>query len=318
MFREGEGVDVDEILSVREVSKSYGGKVAVDRVSFDMMRGDILGLLGPNGAGKTSIIRIIMGIIAADAGTVSLFSHDGRGAMDKARVGYLPEERGLYEDSRVIDNLVYLASLKGMNPAAGRRKALQWLERLSLAENAGQKLEHLSKGMQQKVQFIASVLHDPDLLVLDEPFSGLDPVNQDLFKDLIRELRDEGKAILLSAHQMNVVEELCDRIFLINRGREILYGDLSEIKRSHRESVIDFSFDPESNLGFLDSLSDIRVVGRRNGSISLRYAGDREPIDIVSFLSSHITLEEVSVRKPPLHEIFVGTVMERGDEIEEI
>jgi len=213
---------METILDVKGLTKSFGNKKAVDNISLSVTRGEVMGLLGPNGAGKTTAIRMIMGIMAPDAGEISFNFGDGPQPLDKSRIGYLPEERGLYDDARVIENLLYLAGLKGMPAAEARREALQWLERLDLGAYANQKLEKLSKGMQQKVQFIASILHRPVLVLFDEPFSGLDPVNQDVIKEIIRELRDGGTTVLLSAHQMNMVEELCDSIFLINHGREVL------------------------------------------------------------------------------------------------
>ncbi len=230
---------MDTILTVKELAKSYGAKKAVDRISFTVSRGEVIGLLGPNGAGKTTAIRMIMGILPVDRGEVN-FRFNGRAKrLDKSRVGYLPEERGLYDDVKVLDNLIYLSGLKGKSPQDARKDGLAWLERLSLTDYANQKLEKLSKGMQQKVQFIASILHRPQLVLFDEPFSGLDPVNQDFLKEIIRELQAEGVTVLLSAHQMNLVEELCDSIFLINRGREVLSGNLREIKQGYKESIVE-------------------------------------------------------------------------------
>jgi len=308
---------MDPILAVDGLQKHYGTKVAVDDASFTLSPGEILGLLGPNGAGKTTIIRIIMGIIEAARGSVCLFSRFNPINVAAHRVGYLPEERGLYEDARVLEGLEYLAALKGVRRADARERAYRWLDRLALGANAHQKVEQLSKGMQQKVQFIAAIIHQPELLVLDEPLSGLDPVNQDLFKDLIRELQQRGVGILLSAHQMNVVEEMCDSIYLINRGRQVLYGDLVTIKRDHPETAIDFSCDlGRSDLSFLDRVPNVRVVGQRNGTVSLRYWGAKKPAELVSHLSSRLELEEISIRKPPLHEIFIQAVADRGEEID--
>ncbi len=302
------------ILAIDGLRKAYGDRIAVDGVSFSLDEGEILGLLGPNGAGKTTIIRMIMNIVSPDEGTVKMHINGASGLLPKEKIGYLPEARGLYEDVRVIDNLIYLGTLKGMTRARAKGRALHWLDRLELGDYAYSKLEQLSKGMQQKVQFISAVLHSPRLLILDEPLSGLDPVNQDLFKDLIRSMQKEGIGILLSAHQMNVVEELCDRIFLIDRGRRVFYGDIAEMKRRHPETVIEFSASRDSDLSFLDSLEKVRVISRRNGTASLRYSGEEMPAEIVSYLSERLELREISVRKPPLHEIFVRTVSQRGDD----
>jgi len=305
-----------EMLAVRNLTRSYGDKVAVDGISFSVNRGDIFGLLGPNGAGKTTAIRIIMGILASDSGQVSLFSGDGPADAGTNRIGYLPEERGLYEDATVIDNLLYLAGLKGVTRAWASREAMEWLDRLGLADEATRKVDQLSKGMQQKIQFIASVVHRPDLLVLDEPFGGLDPVNQDLFKGVIRDLQEQGVAILLSAHQMNVVEELCDSIFMIHRGKRVLYGKLDDIKRGYHESILRVRFAPGEDAGFLERYTGAVVMESREDQVTIRYSGSREVEELLRDISENLTLEEISFQKPPLHEIFVRTVRERGDQVE--
>jgi ABC-2 type transport system ATP-binding protein len=238
-----EGAQMTQIiLAVEGLTKYYNGYAAVNDISFQVQKGEILGFLGPNGAGKTTAIRMILGILQPNAGKINFFFDGSPLPLDKKRIGYLPEERGLYDDAKVLDSLVYLAALKGTAPAEGRDKALQWLETMNLRNYANHKLEKLSKGMQQKVQFIATILHKPDLVVLDEPFSGLDPINQDLFKDLILRLREEGITVLLSAHQMNVVQELCDRIFLIDKGKPVLSGTLEEIREQHEENNVEIAF----------------------------------------------------------------------------
>src|SRR5690606_37267329 len=217
--------DVDSVV------KRYHRKTAVDGVSFSVQRGEILGFLGPNGAGKTTTLRMIMGITAPDAGRVT-FRLEGAGdsqRVPKHRVGYLPEERGLYKEARVMDVLLFLASIKGMRRDEARRKALEWLERFELSAYATAKIEELSKGMAQKVQFIAAILHEPDLVVLDEPFAGVDPVNQNVSREEIRRLADRGPAILLPSHQMNLAEEPRDPLFLVNNGRGVRYGALVDL-----------------------------------------------------------------------------------------
>ncbi|MDQ7793817.1 MAG: ATP-binding cassette domain-containing protein [bacterium] len=304
---------VDEILAVSGLVKSYGGKRAVDDLSFVVRRGEVMGLLGPNGAGKTTAIRIIMGILAADKGRVTFCFSGNTTAMDKSRIGYLPEERGLYDDARVLDTLMYLGSLKGMPRAVARRAAMEWLERLELVDYAGQKMEKLSKGMQQKVQFVAAILHRPELIMLDEPFSGLDPINQDLFKGIVRELQDEGLSVLLSAHQMNMVEELCDSIFLIGRGRQVLYGSLQSIKDGYREHLVDLRYPRGEDPSFLRLVRGARVIGEEPGHITLGYSGGSIN-GLLGDISGGLTILEVTVRKPPLHDIFVDAVQERGEE----
>ncbi len=305
---------MDTVLQVTDLSKSYGAKKAVDRIGFSVGRGEIMGLLGPNGAGKTTAIRMIMGILPGDSGEVA-FSLDGqRGGMDKTRIGYLPEERGLYDDVGVLNNLVYLAALKGMSRAEAAGQGMLWLEKMGLADYAAQKLEKLSKGMQQKVQFIASILHSPQLVLFDEPFSGLDPVNQDFIKEIIRDLQSRGVTVLLSAHQMNLVEELCDRILLINHGQEVLSGSLQEIKRSYEEHLLVLRFDPGEDSSFVRSIPGMRVVSEEPGLLMLRYCGTQSTADLLQQLSSEINLHEISLKKPPLHEIFIETVRKRSDD----
>lgn len=304
---------METVLTVKELSKSYGSKRAVDEISFTVKRGEVLGLLGPNGAGKTTAIRMIMGILPIDRGEIS-FSFNGRaGGLDKSRVGYLPEERGLYDDVKVLDNLIYLSGLKGKFPQDARKEGLAWLERLSLAEYANQKLEKLSKGMQQKVQFIASILHQPQLVLFDEPFSGLDPVNQDFLKEIIRELQGEGITVLLSAHQMNLVEELCDSIFLINQGREVLSGNLREIKQGYKESIVELRCTAASDTAFIDKIPGMRLIKKQPGYLLLRYSGGTTINQLLREMESKIAINEIAVKKPPLHEIFIETVKERGE-----
>jgi ABC-2 type transport system ATP-binding protein len=217
------------VLSVRSIRKAFKDRVAVDDLSFDVQPGEIFGFLGPNGAGKTTTLRMILGITRPDAGAVQF---EGRDQVDRSRIGYLPEERGLFEDQKVIDTLGYLGELRGLAPRDARAAGAAWLERLGLADRTKSKLSELSKGMQQKVQFAAAVLHAPALAVLDEPFSGLDPLNQELFLEIVRELRDRGTTVLFSAHQLNLVERLCDRFLLIARGREVLSGSLEAMRRT--------------------------------------------------------------------------------------
>lgn len=300
---------MDHLLSVRNLSKAYNGKPAVDNISFDVRRHEIMGFLGPNGAGKTTAIRMILGILRPNGGEVSFFWNGEASALNKQMVGYLPEERGLYDNAKVLDSLIYLAALKGVDGRTARARAIEWLELLKLSDYANHKLEKLSKGMQQKVQFIATILHKPELVVLDEPFSGLDPINQDLFKEMILKLREEGITVLLSAHQMNVVQELCDRIFLINNGKAVLYGTLEEIRDQHKINQVVIEFTGEDNLeryltGLRDA-SDVKVAGNR---ASLRLHTDMDVNQFIQEAGRHCTLKGIKVEKPQLHEIFIETV----------
>jgi ABC-2 type transport system ATP-binding protein len=300
------------ILEVDAISKEFEAVRAVSEVSFEVHRGEILGYLGPNGAGKTTSIRMILGIFQPDRGEirVRIGAHSGR--LLKERTGYLPEERGLYADATVLDALTYFAELKGMRRDEARQRITKWLARFDLLEWQNKRVEKLSKGMQQKVQFIAAVAHKPDLLVLDEPFSGLDPVHQDLLKDVIRELRDAGAAIMLSAHQMNQVEELCDRIFLIHRGKRVLYGNLDDIKAAHGEHVVRLRFDGTAEaLSELPGVSDLAIRGDR---ASLRLERNALPDAFVRALPATLTIREIVVTRPPLHDIFVRTIERENDE----
>jgi ABC-2 type transport system ATP-binding protein len=218
------------ILKVDSIYKGFEKQIAVDQLSFDVMRGEVFALLGPNGAGKTTTIRMLLGIIQPDAGTVSFSLGNGESTPRPSQIGYLPEERGLYRDIPVLKTLTYMGILRGLDRRDAESQGRSWLERVELADRASDKLETLSKGNQQKVQFISAILHRPVFAILDEPFSGLDPINQDFFIEIIRNLREKGTTILLCAHQMELVERLADRVLLLNRGREILSGTLPQIK----------------------------------------------------------------------------------------
>ncbi len=302
------------ILTVESLTKHYGQFKAVDGISFSIDKGEVMGLLGPNGAGKTTAIRMIMGILPVDKGTVS-FSFNKNHAIDKSKIGYLPEERGLYEDVKVIDNLLYLSDLKNKPRQEALHEAKKWLNRFNLLDYVDHKLEKLSKGMQQKVQFIAAILHNPSLVLFDEPFSGLDPINQDFVKEIIRELVNSGITILLSAHQMNLVEELCDHIFLIHQGKEVLSGNLSDIKRSYKESIIRLQYNHNNSSKSLEMIPGTRIIQQKAGHLSMRYSGNASVNELLRLIGDKITIEAITIEKPPLHEIFVETVKERGDSI---
>ena len=294
------------VLEVQGISKSFGAIAAVNDVSFSANQGEILGFLGPNGAGKTTTIRMIMGIIRPDTGAIR-FAIDGKPTvLNKERIGYLPEERGLYEDAKVLDTLVYLAELKGLTRAEAREQAGSWLKRFNLAEWAKQKIERLSKGMAQKVQFIAAILHKPDIVVLDEPFSGLDPVNQDLFKEIIRDLKDDGMSIILSSHQMNRVEELCDRIFLIDHGKRVLYGDLSEIKEAHGEHIVRLRY--AGKIGFLGTDPRIKDLKMSRDWATFVLSKGVDPDPFIRSIPHELVIREIAIERPPLHDIFIAAI----------
>lgn len=240
------------ILKLENVRKTYQNHVAVNDVSFEVPEGAIFGLLGPNGAGKTSLIRIITTITRADSGTVYLGGERLNSQHPKA-IGYMPEERGLYKKMKVGEQLMYLARLKGLSPQEAKAKLNGWLEKFEITDWWGKKVEELSKGMQQKIQFIATVIHEPKLLILDEPFSGLDPINTNLIKDEIRQLRERGTSIIFSTHRMEQVEEICERIVLINKGNNVLEGPVMDIKHRFKDHIYRIEYDgalpPSIDLG---------------------------------------------------------------------
>jgi len=293
------------MLEVHNLVKRYNGFTAVDVLSFEVYEGEIFGLLGPNGAGKTTAIRTIMDIFRPDEGTVQVLGQPP--GMTRERIGYLPEERGLYRDLKVLDVLVYLAELKGIPRPVARPRALAWLERVELADWADHKVKDLSRGMRQKLQLVASLVHDPELLILDEPFLGLDPVNVELVKGLIRESQEQGKTVVLSTHQMNMVEALCDRILLINHGRAVLYGPLEEIKRRHAPHAVRLRT-PTA----LDVLPGVVRMEQRDDTFTLTLEGITPQELLRTLVERNIPVEAFEVATVPLEEIFIAVVKERS------
>jgi ABC-2 type transport system ATP-binding protein len=294
------------MLKIRNLIKRYGDFTAVDDLSFEVYAGEVFGLLGPNGAGKTTTIRTVMDIFKPDGGSVSVLGQPP--GVARSRVGYLPEERGLYRDLKVLETLVYLAQLKGTDRSTATRRAMAWLERVELADWAGRRVKDLSRGMQQKLQFVASLVHDPDLLILDEPFQGLDPVNVEMLKSLIRSLQQEGKTVVLSAHQMNLVEALCDRIVLINHGRAVLYGSLAEIKRCHAAHTVRLR-----TPAALDDLPGVAAIERHDGAFTLTLAGIMPQDLLRTLVERAVPVESFEVASMPLEEIFISVVKEGGN-----
>jgi ABC-2 type transport system ATP-binding protein len=290
-------------VQVNHIVKSYADKLAVDDLSFSVESGEIFGLIGPNGAGKTSTIRMMMDIIKPDSGEIMIFG-ERLSEATKARLGYLPEERGLYKKERVIDAIVYLASLKGMDSRTAETRADELLEQTGMLPNRKKKVDELSKGMGQIVQFIITVVHEPELIVLDEAFSGLDPVNTELLKGLVVDLRNQGKTIMLSTHQMNQVEELCDRILMIDHGRSVLYGNLAEIKSKYRSNTVIVEAGRE--LGQIAGVSQQRA---RKGHVELVLDGHTTPEQMLQRLvSAGIPISRFEIATPSLNEIFLEVV----------
>ena len=294
-------------VELAHIAKSFGPVQAVADVSFAVDRGEILGLLGPNGAGKTTSIRMMLDIFKPDRGLISVLDGPLTEAK-KDRIGYMPEDRGLYQDIPLERCLVYLAMLKGLSPIEARERVCAYLERLDLAEHRSKKVKDLSKGMQQKAQVIAAVVHRPELLVVDEPFAGLDPINTQAIKDLLREMRAAGTAILMSTHQMHQVEELCDRIVLIDHGRDVLYGRLAEVQRRYAgNAVLVGSPNP------LPALPGVQAVAPHNSAAKLTLAPGTTPQAVLrELVDQGVVVERFELAMPSLEEIFIQVVARGG------
>ncbi len=297
------------MIQVQDLAKHYTNVKAVDGVTFSVDRGDVFGLLGPNGAGKTTIIRTLMDIIKPDRGSVKVMGRPVS-ASTKARTGYLPEERGLYKSFRLLECLTYLGALKGVPRTEARRRALALLERVDLADYAGRKIKELSKGMTQKAQFLAAIVHDPELLILDEPFQGLDPVNTELLKTILLEEQARGKTVILSTHNMNQVEELCSRILLINHGRTVLYGPLAEIQAQHAEHAVVLESDAAPDT--LAGLAGVQRIEQHNRAHLLVLDPEVSPKEILrQLVDANLSVHRFEVATPPLEDIFISVVGER-------
>jgi len=297
------------IVDVSHVSKSFGDLKAVDEVSFTVERGEIFALLGPNGAGKTTTIRLMLDIFKPESGQVSILG----GKMDEAkkdRIGYMPEERGLYQDISLERVLIYLASLKGMKVEEAKQRANMYMQRFDLAQHKQKKIKELSKGMQQKAQIISTLLHRPELVIIDEPFSGLDPVNTQMVKSLLLDLHREGVTIIMSTHQMHQVEELCDRILLINHGRAVLYGALDDIRRQYSGHAV--MVRPHGDLPKV--LPGVEQVEAHNSTSKLILASGTSPQDVLRLLvEQNVDLEKFEIATPTLDEIFIRVVQGEGE-----
>ena len=290
-------------LTFSNLRKTYAATVASDDVSFEVRSGEVFGLLGPNGAGKSTLIRMLMDILAPDAGEIRL---DGRplGRADRDRIGYLPEERGLYRKEKVLDVLIYFGMLKGLDRATARARALQWLEAFGMKEFAARRVDQMSKGQQQKVQIAGTLLHEPSIVVMDEPFSGLDPINTVYIKDVLRERSRDGGIVILSTHQMPLVETLCDRVAMINRGRLVLYGNLDEIRRSHGEPSV--LVDAEGALAGLPAAARVEPHGALHRVFLRPGARARDLMDQI--VERRLAIEHFEVMRAPVEEIFVRVV----------
>lgn len=292
-------------IAVEGVTKRYNSLTAVDDLSLEVRQGAIFGLLGPNGAGKTTTLRMIMRILIPDEGSIQVL---GQPVSERTQdlIGYLPEERGLYPRMKVRQSLVFLGALKGLTESEADRRARRWLERFELADWAEKKLIDLSKGMQQKVQFIATVIHEPPLLILDEPFTGLDPVNATLVKDIMMELRDRGNTVILSTHRMEQVEMMCDSICLVNKGQNVLSGELRAIKKSYGKNTVRMEFEGSEEFLKHPAIESVNHFGAVVEA-KLRPGGDPQEV-LKAAVASGARLSRFELLEPPLNDIFIEKV----------
>jgi ABC-2 type transport system ATP-binding protein len=292
-------------IELNAVRKTYDHFVAVDDLSFHIEQGAVFGLLGPNGAGKTSTIRMMIGITAPDSGSINVFGQPfNRKALH--RIGYLPEERGLYKKMKVLDQLIFLGELHGLPAASAREKAVSWCERLEISGWLEKKIEELSKGMQQKIQFAATLLHDPDFIIMDEPFGGLDPVNAALLKDVLLDLKKQGKTILFSTHRMDQVEKLCDSICLINRGKPVLQGQLKDIKAQYGKSNVQIEYDGDG--AFLQQNNLVKTYNNYGNYVEVRLAPGADSQQLLRMVAERSHVNKFEVMEPSLEEIFIEVV----------
>ncbi len=294
------------VLSLQHVVKAYASHIAVNDVSFDVKAGSIFGLLGPNGAGKTSLIRIITTITAADSGKVFL-NELPLNSLHPNEIGYMPEERGLYKKMKVGEQLLYLAQLKGLSSSDAKIKLKTWLDKFDILNWWDKKIGDLSKGMSQKVQFIATVVHDPSLIILDEPFSGLDPINANLIKDEIYHLKEKGTSILFSTHRMEQVEEICEDIVLMNQGKIVLYGGVNQIKNDFKENLFSVKYEGQLN-NRLDT-QDYKIVSHVSNEIVFNTTAEQTSNDLLRLLiNNQIKIVSFNEILPSLNEIFIKKI----------
>lgn len=308
------------ILSIQNVVKTYGNYTAVDHVSFDMPRGCVFGMLGPNGAGKTSLIRMITTITAPDSGVI-LLAGEKLNFNTPEKIGYMPEERGLYKKMKVGEQLLYLARLKGLSKVAAQKEIDHWLTKFDIRDWWNKKVEDLSKGMQQKIQFIATVVHKPPLLILDEPFTGLDPINTNLIKDEIAQLNAAGTSIIFSTHRMESVEEMCDYIVLINRGKNVLYGEVGAIKEEYKENIYRVDYAGDLPAGFAEHFpvkkQDSGLSAKasaKEGTVTVQVADEAASTNLLRYLVQHnVQVRGFNEILPTFNEIFIKRVGETAE-----
>ncbi|GEL76420.1 ABC transporter ATP-binding protein [Tenuibacillus multivorans] len=300
---------MEKVLSVEHLQKSFKNTKVLKDISFDVHQGEIMAILGPNGAGKSTTIRNIMGIMYPDEGRVTFHNHNGD-EIPRHKIGYLPEERGLYKNVKVMDILLYFANLKDYPKEKARKRALDYLKKLGLEGKENASVEELSKGMGQKVQFIGSIIHEPELLILDEPFSGLDPVSQEIFKDEIKNLAKNGTAILLSSHQMNLVEEMCDRLFMISKGQKVIYGSMDQVKAEYANFKC--TIRGKNGQNTFKSLPDVTRIDQSDDISVLYLSKDVHVTNWLKQLPNDLNVQELSVDRVSLHEIFVDIATDKN------
>lgn len=303
------------IINVENVSKAFGKTTAVNKVSFSVEKGRIFGLLGPNGAGKTTTIRMINDILAPDTGNITINGITASPETQKM-IGYMPEERGLYKKMKVGEQLLYLTQLKGVDTKKAKESIDFWLDRFDATDWKKKEVGELSKGMSQKVQFIATIAHDPDIYIFDEPFSGLDPINSETLKEVIIGLKNEGKSILFSTHRMEQVEQMCDDICLFNKGKAVLQGNLREVKASFGKNTINLEF--EGDGAFLDKLDGVRINNRSTNFAEIRVLNGQNMQEILKLAMDHAEIHKFERVEPSLNEIFISTVGEDNIKHEEV
>lgn len=307
LFEKGRGSQMDVLLSVEGLEKSFKDKKVLHNISFEVRKGEIMAILGPNGAGKSTTIRNIMGIMYPDQGKVIFHGYND---IPRNKIGYLPEERGLYKNVKVLDILLYLADLKEYPTKKAKERAIDYLKKFDLEGKENVKMEELSKGMAQKVQFISSILHEPELLILDEPFSGLDPVSQELLKAEIHSLAKKGTAILLSSHQMNVVEEMCDRLFMIQQGQKIIYGTLDDVKTKYANFKC--TIRGKNDLVNLENIPQVQRVEQKEDVSVLYLEKDINPAIWLKTLPENLQVNEMTLDRISLHEIFIDVATNKN------
>lgn len=297
------------LLEIREVSKKFNETVVVDKLSFMVKGGETFGLLGPNGAGKTTMMRMIMNILRPDSGEI-LYNDEPRYKIKGLHFGYLPEERGLYPRATVLQMLIYFGTLNNLTKHKAQVEAIRYLDRLGMVDFTNTKINQLSKGMQQKIQLIAAFLHDPDVLILDEPFTGLDPINQVVLREILDEYKKSKKILIISTHQMEQAEKMCDHICLINQAKVILDGTISAIKKRYRENA--FFIESDQTMPILHDLKDVNIIEEKNNAYKFSIANKNLSIgELLSKLKGKVKIKKFEIVEPSLHDIFIKLIQEQ-------